>query len=64
MANKDLVKSSRYLLNQSQQWKHQGNVWNMFKVNNKDNKNKHCSGVSSFDFQQVNTSWEIHQLSL
>ena len=27
---------SQYLLTQSQQWKHQNNVWNLFKVNNKD----------------------------
>ena len=26
---------SRHLLVQSQQWKHQKNVWNMLKVNNK-----------------------------
>ena len=26
----------RHLLVQSQQWKHQNNVWNMFKINNKD----------------------------
>ena len=26
-----------HLLVQSQQWKHQKNVWNLFKVNNKDN---------------------------
>ena len=29
---------SWHLLVQSQQWKHQNNVWNMFKVNNKDTK--------------------------
>ena len=29
---------SRHLLVQSQQWKHQSNVWNMFKVNNKDTR--------------------------
>ena len=27
---------SRHLLVQSQQWKHQNNVWNLTKVNNKD----------------------------
>ena len=26
----------RYLLVQSQQYKHQNDVWNLFKVNNKD----------------------------
>ena len=30
---------SRHLLVQSQQWKHQNNVWNLFNVNNKENKN-------------------------
>ena len=30
--------SSRHLLIQSQLWKHQKNVWNMFKVNNKDTR--------------------------
>ena len=29
---------SRHLLVQSQQLKHQNNVWNMFKVNNKDSR--------------------------
>ena len=27
-----------YLLVQSQQWKHQNNMWNLFKVNNKDTR--------------------------
>ena len=29
--------ASRYLLVQNQQWKHQNNVWSLFKFNNKDN---------------------------
>ena len=29
---------SWYLLAQSQQWKYQNNVWNLFKVNNKDTR--------------------------
>ena len=28
--------TSKYLPAQNQQWKHQKNEWNMFKVNNKD----------------------------
>ena len=31
-------RSSRHLLNQSPQWKRQNNVWNLYKVNNKDNR--------------------------
>ena len=30
--------SSRHLPVQSQQWEHQSNVWNLFKVNNKDTR--------------------------
>lgn len=37
---------SRYLPVQSGQWKHLNNVWNLFKINNKDNK---MTSVTSFD---------------
>ena len=37
--------TSRHLLVQSQQWKHQNNMWNLFKVNNKDTK---TTSVTSF----------------
>ena len=30
--------TSRYLLVESQQWKHQNNVWNPFKFNSKENR--------------------------
>ena len=57
---------------QSQQQKYQNNMWNLFKVNNKDSRTTsltsfyclycwtdfiHCSGVSGVDFKQVNTGW-------
>ena len=32
------LQPSRDILVQSQQWKHQSNVWNLFKVNNKDTR--------------------------
>ena len=35
--------TSRYLLAQVQQWKQRNNVWNLFKVNNKDNQNNMTS---------------------
>ena len=38
---------SRYLLVQDQKWKHQKNVWNQLKINNKDTRRRHWprSGV-------------------
>ena len=36
--NSDRLFPSRYLLVQSQQWKYQNNVWNLFKVNNKETR--------------------------
>ena len=62
---------SRYLPVQSQQWKHQSNVWNLFKVNNKDaNDVVHtlnlfhtffcvCARVSFVDFEQLNFCWVV-----
>ena len=49
---------SRNLLAQSQQWKQQNNVWNLFKVNNNFfltlNHFTQCSGVSiAVDFEQM-----------
>ena len=38
---------NRYLLVQSQQWKHQNNLWILFKVNNKDTK---ITSMTSFWF--------------
>ena len=54
---------------QNHQWKHQNNMWNLFKVNNKDVSelllvsllltwNIHCSCVSIVKFKQVNTGWD------
>ena len=37
-SSRDLDHPSRHLLVQKQQWKHQNNVWNLFKVNNKDTR--------------------------
>ena len=50
---------SRYLLDQSQQWRHQNNVWNLFKVKNKGNKMKLITSVVFIiDFEQVNIGWD------
>ena len=66
--------SYRYLLARSQKWKHQKNVWNLFKVDNNDTRTtsitsflcyvnfEHFS-VSTVDFKHVNTSW-VHKFSL
>ena len=51
------ISPSRHILVQSQQWKHQSNVWNLFKVNDKD------IGTASlnpfwcfmFNFEQIST---------
>ena len=54
---------------QNHQWKHQNNMWNLFKINNKDVSelllvsllltwNIHCSCVSIVKFKQVNTGWD------
>ena len=64
---------SWYLLVWSQQWKHQNNVWNLFRVNNKDTRTTswccfdafvvnfehftHCPGVSIVDFEPENAGW-------
>ena len=47
--------SSWHLLTQSQQWKHQSNVWNPYKVNNKDSRRRHSqrSGVYIANFEQI-----------
>ena len=54
---KDLLPSG-HLLVQSQQWKHQNNTGNLFKVNNKDTRMKsyfiNCCSVSTIDLKQVN----------
>ena len=42
------TRPSWHLLVQSQQWKHQNIVWNLFNVNNKDN-----SGIFTVDFEQM-----------
>ena len=57
---------------QSQQWKHQNNVWNLLKFNNTDTKiisfwyhycylrinSSHCSGFSFDNFEQRNAGWK------
>ena len=40
-----LTPPSRHLLAQSQQQKHQNNVWNLFKVNHKDTR---ATSITSF----------------
>ena len=52
---------SRDLLIQSSQSKHQNNVWNLFKINNKDTRRTklgtdftYCFGISIVDLEQVN----------
>ena len=56
------VRSIRHLLVQSQQWKHQKNVWNLFRVKDKDTITKsithwtdltYCCGVSITNFEQT-----------
>ena len=63
---------SRYLLVQSQKWKHKNNMWSLFKVNYKDTQMKslislYCklwtdftqwSGASIFDFEYINAGWD------
>ena len=64
--NANLSITNRHLFAQRQQWKHQSNAWNLFKVNNKvidvvlvylllnlNNVTNH-SGISIVDFEQVN----------
>ena len=55
-SRKLLTKSTRrYLLVQSQQWKHQSNMWNLFYGNNKDTRTtqwRRC-GVFSVTFEQI-----------
>ena len=55
---------ARYLLVLSQQWKHQNNAWNLFKVNNKDTRMTwmntdftHSSGSYVVNFEPVNAGW-------
>ena len=45
-----------------QQWKHQNNVWNLLKVNNKHDM--HFSGVSIVDSEQLNAGWELNAPTL
>ena len=42
---------SRHLFVQSLEWKHQNDVRNLFKINNKDTRRK------SVDFEKVNNGW-------
>ena len=59
-----------------QKWKHQNNVWNLFRVQDKDTRRQWCSGVfivnfehihfihfsgvSIVDFEQINTCCLVH----
>ena len=45
---------------QSQQWKHQSNVWKLFKVTNKDVRSRH--GASIVEFEQVNAGWVMYKV--
>ena len=53
-----------HLLFQSQEWKHQNNVWNLFKVRNKDRRLWRQPSVFIFNFEmeQVNNSWAVKKL--
>ena len=33
---------------QNQKWKHQSNVWNLFKINSKDTRTRHTKGLQLF----------------
>ena len=44
--NAFMLTPSRLLLVQSQQWKHDSNLWNMFKVNNKSTRTTSVTSVS------------------
>ena len=67
-------KPRRYLLVQSQKWKHQNKIWNLFKVTNKDTRTTclYCflwTNVTDFavgsnvEFQQLNACWNITRQS-
>ena len=47
--------ADKHLPVQFQQWNHKKMVWNMFKVNNKDTRRRHCrhSGVSTVNFEHL-----------
>ena len=46
---------SRHLIIQNQQWKHYNDVWNLFKVNNRDTDQRQWprSGVFIINFEQI-----------
>ena len=44
----DLLLPNRRLLVQSKQWKHLNNLWNLFKVNNKDTRTMSLSSLGVF----------------
>ena len=50
---------SRHLLAQSEQLKHKNNMWNLFKVNNKDTRINftHCSGVPLLILNRLMMAW-------
>ena len=50
-----LRKPSQNLLVQSSQWKHQHNVWNLFKVNNKDTRTTLLTHLT--DLNKFHTLW-------
>ena len=56
---KNLAIPNRYLLVQSQQWKHQKSVWNMFKVNNKETRTTYMkpSGTFIVSFEHISHSF-------
>ena len=62
-------KDSRYLLAQGRKRKHQNNVSNLFKLNNRDDRTtstdcRHCFSVSIVDFEQVNIAREGYAYNL
>ena len=56
---KNLAIPNRYLLVQSQKWKHQKSVWNMFKVNNKETRATFMkpSGTFIVSFEHISHSF-------
>ena len=53
----ELYHPNLQLIVQSQQWKHQKNVWNLFKANNRTDLAQYF-GVSIGDLDQVNPNWD------
>ena len=44
---------NRHLIVQSQQWKQQNNVWNLFNISNKDTRTTSCTGLFIVNLEQI-----------